>query len=170
MKIKILLITITLFFLHTSSFAQLITFGFVKNCMIYKRKTVTDELAKKHFFIVDKKIESSDEDWLAGSAYYSNQKEPANSGEVRVRSLIEDSKKITEISFIKGLKNDYTNNYKDVYKQMVSFFNNGTTFKSDKFETDVSVFLKNRIYYYAYTKYESAFIVISDSNLKKIYF
>ncbi|MEO6902308.1 MAG: hypothetical protein ABI315_04045 [Bacteroidia bacterium] len=170
MKIKILFFTSILFFVHTRSFAQLMTFGFVKNCMSYKRKTVTDELTKKHFFIVDKKVEDSDEDILEGCTYYSNEKEPANPGEIRVRSLIEPKKKITEISFIKGLKNDYTNNYIDVYKQMVSFFNNGNTFKSNKFKTDVNVFVKNGIYYYAYTKYESAYILISDRDLEKIYF
>jgi hypothetical protein len=170
MKTKILLFTIILFSVHINSFAQLMTFGFVKNCMSYKRETVTDELTKKHFFIVDKKTESSEEDLLAGSTYYSNQKEPTNSGEIRVRSLIEDKKKITEISFIKGLENDYTNNYKDVYKQMVSFFNNGNTFKSAKFKTDVSVFVKNGIYYYAFTKYETAVILISDNPLEKKYF
>lgn len=170
MKTKILLFTIALLFLGMHSFAQLMTFGFVKNCISYERKTVTDELTKKHFFIIDKNVDASDGDFLAGSTFYSNHRDSASSGDIRVRSLIESNKKITEIAFIQGFDNDYTNNYKEIYKQMVSFFNDTHTFKSAKFKTDISLFMKNGIYYYAYTKDESAYILISNSDLEKVYF
>lgn len=170
MKIKILFFASSLFFFHTHSFAQLMTFGFVKNCISYERKTVTDELTKKHFYIMDKNVDASDGDFLSGSTFYSNHRDSANSGDIRVRSLIESNKKITEIAFIKGFYNDYTNNYKDIYKQMVSFFKDTHTFKSAKFKTDISLFMKKGIYYYAYTKGESAYILISDRDLEKVYF
>ena len=170
MNTKILMFTITSMLICSSAFAQLMTFGFVKNCMTYKRETVTNELTKKHFFIVNRRLQEADHKMLVGATYYSNQKEAPAKGEIRVLSLINESEKITEISFIKGSDNDYSDNYKEVFKQMLAFFNNESTFKSSKFKTDVSMFAKDKMYYYAFIHNETPTIVISDRKMEADYF
>jgi len=152
-----------------SSYAQLMTFGFVKNCMSYARTTMTDELNKKHFSIVSRKVESAGNKLLDGATYYSNQKEKTD-GEIRVLSQINDSKKITEISFVTGLQNDYSKNYEEVYNQMVSFFKDEKTFKSDKYNVPVNYFERDKIYYYTYENNKIPTIVISNYKLEKDYF
>jgi hypothetical protein len=147
------------------------TFGFVKNCMTYKRTTVTDELTKKQFFVAERTVQTANNKLLEGATYYSNDKErDATKGEIRVLSLINGDKQITEIDFVSGSKNDYSKNYNDVYDQMVKFFNNEKTFKSAKYKTDVLKFSKDKIVYYVYKNNNTPTIVISNYKIDEEYF
>lgn len=169
MKKHILFLALITIFLSNKSSAQLMSFGFVKNCMSYARTTMTDELNKKHFTIINRKVESTSNKLMEGSTYYSNEKEITN-GEIRVLSQINDSKKITEISFVTGLKNDYSKNFEEVYKQMVSFFKDEKTFKSAKYNVPVNYFEKDKMYYYTFENNKIPTIVISNYKIEKDYF
>ncbi len=146
-------------------------FGFVKNCMTYARTTVTDELNKKHFELIDRNYQKAGNPLLIGASYYSNVKERTDGiGEIAVLSQITGSKQITEISFNSGTKNNYSDNFNDVYKQMVNFFKDERSFKSPKYNVDVNTFVKDKIYYYIYKFKDTPIIVVSNYKLEEDYF
>lgn len=171
MKKKILLFALIAILANNRSFGQLMTFGFVKNCMSYGRSTVTDELKKKQFFIVERQMQAPANKLFDGAAYYSNEKEEDKTkGEIKVLSQINGSKQITEISFINGSKNDFSKNYTEVYNQMVSFFDNEKAFKSSKYKTDVLKYSRDKNYYYVYKFNGIPTIVISNYKIDDDYF
>lgn len=170
MKNKLFLLAFLCVFASTQSFAQLMTFGFIKNCMTYKRSTVTDELKKKQIFLLDRKAPAGNM-LMQDASYYSNEKSgDSTKGEIRVLSLINGSKQITEISFIDGSVNDYSKNYNDMYNQMVSFFNNEKAFKSGRYKTDVLKFSKDKNYYYVYKNGSRPVIVVANYKIDEDYF
>jgi len=167
---KIFLFAILCVFAITRSSAQLMTFGFIKNCMTYQRSTVTDELKKKQIFLLDRKAPAGNM-LMQDAAYYSNEKSgDSTKGEIRVLSLIKGSKQVTEISFIEGSSNDYSKNYDDVYNQIVKFFDNEKAFKSKRYHTDVLKFSKDKIYYYVYKNGSRPVIVIANYKIDEDYF
>jgi hypothetical protein len=169
-KFTCLTIALTLFSI-TTSFAQLIPFGFVRNCMTYQRTTVTDELTKKHFYLLNRNMETVSNPLMKGATYYSNQSDgDVTNGEIRVLSLIDGSKGITEITFFNGEKNNYTKNFEDVYNQMVNFFKDEKSFKSAKYNTTIKYFFRDKTYYYVYTYNNVPSIVISNYKIEKEYF
>jgi hypothetical protein len=170
MKKKILFIALISIFGSARSSAQLMTFGFIKNCMTYERTTVTDELKKKQFFVADRSIDAPTNKLLVGATYYSNNKDrDLSKGEIGVLSQISGSKKITEISFVNG-KNDYSKNETEVHNQMIAFYKNETTFKSPKYKTDVLKYTKDKNFYYVFKNNTVPTIVISNYNIDADYF
>jgi hypothetical protein len=168
MKKKILFIA---FIALTSSFAsygQLMTFGFIKNCMTYARTTMTDELNKKHIVLMDRNVKNAANKLLEGSTYYSNEKD-LSKGEIKVLSQINGPKQITEISFISGT-NDYSKNFNDVYNQMVAFFKDERTFKSSRYKSDIKMFAKDKVYYYTFENNKVPVIVVSNYKIDDDYF
>jgi hypothetical protein len=143
--------------------------GFVKNCMTYNRTAYSNEMFRKHFFMVENSIATAQNNLLVGAMSYSNEKVPAN-GEIKVLSLIKEKQQITEIYFVNGKKNDYTNNYTEIYNQMVSFFNNQLSLKSTKYNVDVVKFTKDGVFYYVYKLKEIPVIVVANYKLDDIYF
>lgn len=169
MKTK-LLFSIFFTILVSSSFAQLMPFGFIRNCMSYARTTTTDELNKKHFTVIDRNAQKVNSKLLEGATYYSNEPDRTPGiGEIAVISQVGDSKQLTEISFINGTKNNYSNNFTDVYNQMVNFFKDERKFKSVKYN-DVGVFSRDKIYYYVFKNKDVPTIVISNFKLEDTYF
>jgi hypothetical protein len=163
-------LTAFLLFFGSSSFAQILPFGFVKNCMTYSRTTVTDELNKKQIKLVDRNYQKANNPLLQGSTYYSNEADRTPGlGEVAVLSKIDGSKQITEISFINGTKNNSTANFDDVYKQMVNFFKDERTFKSPKYN-DVNYFVRDKVYYYVFKVKDVPTIVVSNYKVDEDYF
>jgi hypothetical protein len=156
--------------LGSASYAQLMPFGFVKNCMTYARTTVTDELNKKHIVLIDRNYQKAQNPLLTGATYYSNQTDRTPGiGEIMVLSQINGSKQITEIAFISGTKNSYSDNFDDVYKQMVNFFKDERTFKSPKYN-DVNYFTRDKVYYYVFRVKDVPTIVVSNYKLDEDYF
>jgi hypothetical protein len=169
MKTKILFTAVLIFFC-SFSFAQILPFGFVKNCMSYSRTTVTDELNKKQSKLIDRNYQKANNPIMQGSTYYSNEADRTPGlGEVAVLSKIDGSKQITEISFINGTKNNSTANFDDVYKQMVNFFKDERTFKSPKYN-DVNYFTKDKVYYYVFKVKDVPTIVVSNYKIDEDYF
>ena len=165
---KIILLSIAIISFNNAS-AQLMSLGFVKNCMTYNRTAYTNELFRKHYFTVENAIATAQNNLLIGAMSYSNEKNTAD-GEIKVLSLISDKQKITEIYFVNGPKNDYSKNFTEVYNQMVSFFDNQLVFKSTKYNTDVTKFTKDKVYYYVYKLKEIPVIVVADFKLDEVYF
>ena len=165
---KLIVISIAILSFSAAS-AQLMSLGFVKNCMGYNRTAYENELFKKHYFKVEHAVENPQNALLKEATSYSNEQDAAN-GEIKVLSLITDKQKITEIYFVNGAKNDYSKNFTEVYNQMVSFFNNQTSFKSAKYNVDVTKFTKDKIVYYVYKLKEIMVIVVSDLKLEERYF
>jgi hypothetical protein len=167
-KFNLLIVFITV---SSFSFAQQMPFGFVKNCMSYSRTTVTDELNKKHFALIDRNYQKANNPLLNGATYYSNEPDRTPGlAEVAVLSLIDGSKQITEISFISDSKTDYSKNYDDVYKQMVNFFKDEKSFKSPKYNTNINYFVKDKTYYYTFKVKDTPIIVVSNYKLDEDYF
>jgi hypothetical protein len=165
---KLIVISIAIISFYSAS-AQFMSMGFVKNCIGFNRSAYENELFKKHYFKVEHAVENPQNLLLKGASSYSNEKNATN-GEIKVLSLITDKQKITEIYFVNGPKNDYSKNFTEVYNQMVSFFNNQTSFKSAKYNVDVTTFTKDKISYYVYKMKEIMVIVVSDLKLEETYF
>ena len=169
MKKNLLLIALLAIF-SQATFAQAIPFGFIKNCMSYERTTVTDELNKKHITLIDRDYHKAQNPLLQGAAYYSNEPDRTPGlGEVAVLSQIKGSKKITEVAFISGTKNNSLPNYEDVYKQMVNFFKDERGFKSPVYG-DVNYFERDKAYYYTFKLKDVPMIVVSNYKLEEEYF
>ena len=167
MKNKIVLAILSIL-MYTQASAQSMSLGFVKNCISYKRETYTDELKKKHFILVQDKVETPSNMVLSGASYYSNaSKENTAAGEIKVLSLISEKMKITEITFSSST---YYNNYNVVFKQMVSFFSNQQSFKSKRYKTDVAKFSKDGLFYYAYKNGEIPVILVTNAKIEEQYF
>lgn len=171
MKTKILYLVFISVLASTQSFAQIITFGLVKSCMSYDRQGFTDEFAKKRFYIVEETKQKTNNKLMEGATFYCNEKErDLGIAEIDVLSIIKGDKKITEISFLKGSKHDYTKNYSDLYSQMNSMFNKLPAFQSKKYKAEVTVFTKEKNYYYTYKIKDTPFIVISNYKIDEEYF
>ena len=166
---KIIFILFITIFSYTQSSAQLMSLGFVKNCMTYNRTALTNEMFRKHFFTVENTVATAQNNLLIGAMSYSNEKETAK-GEIKVLSLIKEKQQICEIYFVNGPKNDYSANFAEVYNQMVSFFNNQISFKSTKYNVDVTKFTKDNVYYYVYKLKEIPVIVVANYKLDDLYF
>jgi hypothetical protein len=69
-----------------------------------------------------------------------------------------------------GEKNDYTKNYDDVYNQMVNFFKDEKSFKSEKYKTEIRYFFRDKTYYYTYRYNNVPVIVVSNYKIDKEYF
>lgn len=150
--------------------AQLMSLGFVKNCMTYDRTAYTNELFRKHYFTVENAIQTAQNPLLVGAMSYSNEKVPAN-GEIKVLSLIKGKEQITELYFVNGPKNNYDKNFTEIYNQMVSFFDNQTTFKSTRYaNVEVTKFTKDKVYYYVYKLDKIPVIVVANMKLDETYF
>ncbi len=169
MKHKILLLFVLTVCSYAQASAQLMSLGFIKNCISYKRTTYTDELGKKHFFLLQDNMEMPANALLSGASYYSNTKKEdiTTKGEIKVLSIISDAAKITEITFSNAT---YYNNYNEIFKQMVSFFSNQQTLKSKKYKTDVARFSKDGIFYYAYKNGETPVILVTNGKIEEAYF
>jgi hypothetical protein len=169
MKKTQLIISTLLMLTVSAAQAQLMTFGFVKNCMAYGRTTVTDELTKKQYFVAERQKQNASNALLEGAMYYSNSHD-ASKGEIAVLSQITDKKNITEITFVKGVSGDYSANYTDVFNQMLKFFKNEKHFKSTRYKTDVTWFEADKIYYYSYSSANNFVIVVANYKLEDNYF
>ncbi|MGQ0828747.1 MAG: hypothetical protein ACT4ON_10160 [Bacteroidota bacterium] len=171
MKTKILFFTLISILINNQSFAQIITFGVVKSCMSYERSNFTEELAKKRFYVVEEAVKKTNNKLMEGAIFYCNEKErELGNAEIDVLSVINGAKKITEISFLKGSKHDYGKNYGDIYGQMNSMFNKLPAFQSKKYKTEITVFTKDKNYYYTYKLKDVPIIVISNYKIDEEYF
>jgi hypothetical protein len=169
MKKKILF-SIALILFFGVSFSQTIPFGFIRNSTGFARSTMTDELNKKHFSIVDRKVEGGVNPVMEGATYYSNMKDqdPAQ-GEIRVLSQIKGAKNVVEVSWINGSKNDYSKTYTEVYNAMVNFFKDERSYKNPKYGV-VNTFSRDKVYYYVFKLNNIPMIVASNYKLDEEYF
>ena len=165
---KLFIILFAIALCSTAS-AQLMSLGFIKNCMTYNRTAYENELFRKHYFKTENAVETPQNMLLKGACAYSNEQNKAN-GEIKILSLITDKQQITEIYFVNGAKNDWSKNFTEVYNQMVSFFDNQTSFKSAKYNVDVTKFTKDKVFYYVYKLKEIQVIVVANTKLDETYF
>jgi len=171
MKTKILFSALISILLTTQSFAQIIPFGLLKTCINHERQALTDEMTKKKFYVVEEAVKKTNNKMMEGATFYCNEKErELGNAEIDVLSVINGGKKTIEISFLKGSKHDYTKNYGDLYSQMNSMFNKLPAFQSKKYKTEVSMFTKEKIYYYTYKIKDIPVIVISNYKIDEEYF
>ena len=171
MKTKLVLFAFIAVLTTTQSFAQIIPFTLLKSCNSYDRKGFTDEFAKKKFYIVEESVKKTTNKLMEGGTLYSNEKErDLGIAEINVISVINGTKKITEISFLKGSKHDYTKNYGDLHSQMNSMLTKTASFQSKKYKTEVNTFTKDKVYYYAFKVNEVPYIVVANYKIEEEYF
>lgn len=171
MKTKILLFALISTLAITKSFAQTLPFTFIKNCITFDRQPFTDDMTKKKFYVVEESVKGAKNKAMEGATFYCNEKErELGYAEIDVISLINGTKKITEITFTKGGKHDYAKNFGEIYNQMNSMLTKTTAFQSKKYKTEVTTFTKDKIYYYTYKVGEIPVIVISNYKIDEEYF
>src|SRR5438445_543583 len=171
MKTKLLFLALISILASSRSVAQIIPFGFVKSCMSYDRQGYTDDMTKKHFYVVEESKQKTANKLMEGATFYCNEKErELGNAEIDVLSVINGTKKITEISFLKGSKHDYAKNWGDLYTQMGSMFSKLPAFQSKKYKTEVTAFTKDKMFYYTFKVKDVPFIVISNHKIDEEYF
>ena len=171
MKSKILLFAlISVLALHKLS-SQTLPYTFVKNCITFERAAFTEDMTKKKFYVAEESVKGAKNKLMEGATFYCNEKErELGFAEIHVLSIINGTKKITEISFLKGGKHDYTKNFGEIYNQMNSMLNKTAAFQSKKYKTEVTTFTKNQVYYYTYKVGDVPVIVISTYKIDEEYF
>ena len=171
MKSKTLLIALISLFAISKSFSQTLPFTFIKNSITFERAAFTEDMTKKKFYVVEDATKKTTNKLMEGATFYCNEKErELGFAEIHVLSIINGTKKITEISFLKGGKHDYTKNFGEIYNQMSSMLNKTAAFQSKKYKTEVSTFTKNQVYYYTYKVGDMPVIVISTYKIDEEYF
>jgi len=153
------------------AFAQTIPFTFIKSCTTFERAAFTEDMTKKKYYVVEQAVKNANNKAMEGATSYCNEKErELGNAEIVVLSSIKGDKKIVEITFKKGNKHDYTKNYGEIYNQMLSVLNKTASIQSKKYNTEVSTFTKNGIYYYSYKVGEVPVIVVSSYKIDSEYF
>lgn len=171
MKTQILFFALVSFLATTTSVAQTLPFTFIKNCITFERQAFTDDMTKKKFYVLEESAKKTKNKLMEGATFYCNEKErELGYAEIDVLSLINGTKKIVEISFMKGGKHDYAKNFGEIYNQMNSMLNKTAAFQSKKYKTEVNTFTKNQVYYYTYKVNEMPVIVISNYKIDEEYF
>ena len=171
MKTKILLFALFSVLTISKSIGQTLPFTFIKACGTFERQAFTDDMIKKKFYVAEESVKGAKNKLMEGATFYCNEKErELGFAEIHVLSLINGTKKITEISFLKGGKHDYTKNFGEIYNQMTSMLNKTAPFQSKKYKTEVTTFTKNQVYYYTYKVGEMPVIVISSYKIDEEYF
>jgi hypothetical protein len=128
-------------------------------------------MAKKKFYILEESTKKVTNKLMEGATFYCNEKErELGYAEIDVLSIINGTKKITEITFQKGGKHDYSKNFGEIYNQMSSILNKTAAFQSKKYKTEVTTFTKNQVYYYTYKLNDVPIIVISNYKIDEEYF
>ena len=150
MKTKILLFALIFVLTMNRSIAQTLPFTFIKACATFERSAFTEDMTKKKFYVVEESVKGAKNKLMEGATFYCNEKErELGYAEIDVLSLINGTKKVVEISFKKGGKHDYAKNFGEIFNQMSSMLNKTAPFQSKKYNTEVSTFTKNQIYYYS---------------------
>ena len=171
MKTKTLLFALISFLTINISIGQTLPFTFIKACTTFERAAFTDDMTKKKFYVAEESVKGAKNKLMEGATYYCNEKErELGFAEIHVLSLINGTKKVVEISFLKGGKHYYTKNFGEIYNQMTSMLNKTASFQSKKYNTEVTTFTKNQIYYYTYKVNELPVIVISSYKIDVEYF
>lgn len=171
MKSKILLFALISILATNKTFSQTLPYTFIKNCITFERAAFTEDMTKKKFYVVEESTKKTTNKLMEGATFYCNEKErELGYAEIHVLSIINGTKKITEISFLKGGKHDYAKNFGEIYNQMSSMLNKTAPFQSKKYKTEVTTFTKNQVYYYTYKVNETPFIVISNYKIDEEYF
>jgi hypothetical protein len=170
MKSKILLFAL-ISILAKQSFAQTLPFTFIKSCISFERPVYTADMEKKKFYVVEESAKKTTNKLMEGATFYCNEKErELGNAEIDVLSLINGEKKVTEITFRKGGKHDYTKNFGEIYNQMTSVLNKTAAFQSKKYKTEVTTFTKDKVYYYTYKVNDVPVLVISNYKIEEEYF
>ena len=171
MKTKILFFTLISILITNRLFSQTLPFSFIKSCTTLERAAFTDDMTKKKFHIVEEPTKKTTNKLMEGATFYCNEKErELGFAEIDVLSVINGDKKITEITFKKGGKHDYSKNFGELYNQMTSMLNKTAAFQSKKYKTEVTTFTKNQVYYYTYKVNDVPVIVISNYKIDTEYF
>ncbi len=171
MKTKTLLFALISLLLSTKSFSQTLPYTFVKNCITFERPAFTEDMTKKKFYVAEESVKGAKNKSMEGATFYCNEKErELGYAEIHVLSVINGTKKIVEISFLKGGKHDYAKNFGEIYNQMNSMLNKTAAFQSKKYKTEVNTFTKNQVYYYTYKVNDTPVIVISTYKIDEEYF
>ena len=132
MKTKILLFAFISFLTINKSIGQTLPFTFIKACGTYERQAFTDDMTKKKFYILEESTKKTTNKLMEGATFYCNEKErELGFAEIVVLSQINGTKKITEITFKKGGKHDYTKNFGEIFNQMSSMLNKTAAFHRD---------------------------------------
>ena len=171
MNSKILLFAIISILAANKSFAQTLPYTFIKSCITFERQAFTDDMTKKKFYVLEESATKTKNKLMEGATFYCNEKErELGYAEIHVLSIINGTKKIVEITFLKGGKHDYAKNFGEIYNQMSSMLNKTAAFQSKKYKTEVSTFTKNQVYYYTYKVNDIPVIVISNYKIDEEYF
>ncbi len=171
MKTKILFFALISFWATDKLVAQTLPYTFVKNCITFERAAFTEDMTKKKFYVLEEATTKAKNKLMEGATFYCNEKErELGYAEIDVLSVINGTKKIVEISFLKGGKHDYAKNFGEIFNQMSSMLNKTASFQSKKYKTEVNTFTKNQAYYYTYKVNDVPVIVISNYKIDEEYF
>lgn len=150
--------------------SQTLKYEFIKNCLIYTETEIISDLTARNFNFVSKETVNLGDPLINRSDYYTSKKEGSNdTAEVAVFiNKRKSSKKSVVFSFV---ETDAFANYNMLENKIIAGLKKEGTFKSDKFDADVTKYSFDDNYFYYLFKDEFIwYIIVSNFKLEEHYF
>lgn len=168
-KREVILFLFVVLFQFESS-AQTLKYEFIKNCLIYTEIEVISDLTARNFNFVTKETVNLGDPLINRSDYYTSKKEGStDTAEVAVFiNKRKSSKKSVVFSFV---ETQAFSNYNTIESKIIAGLKSEGTFKSDKFDADVTKYsFDDKYYYYLFKDDFIWYIIVSNYKLEESYF
>lgn len=170
MKKRAVIIIFLAGLLQFRSSSQTLKYEFIKNCLIYTETEIIADLTARNFNFVAKDYVNLGDPLINRSDYYTSKKEGSNdTAEVAVFiNKRKNSKKSVVFSFV---ETQAFANYNMLESKIIAGLKNEGTFKSDKFDSDVTKYsFEDKYYYYLFKDDFIWYITVSNFKLEDYYF
>ncbi|MBP7808374.1 MAG: hypothetical protein KA163_03690 [Bacteroidia bacterium] len=155
--------------LHFISPAQTLKYEFIKNCLTYQDIEIITDLTARNFNFVAKDHINLGDPLINRSDYYSSKKENStDTAEIAVFiNKRKSSKKSVVFSFV---ETQAFANYNAIEAKIQSNLKKEASFKSDKFDADVTKYSFDKYFYYLFKDDYMWYIITSNYDLEEKYF
>ena len=149
--------------------AQSLKYEFVKNCLIYTETEVIADLTARNFNFVTKDYVNLGDVLISRSDYYTSKKPNSNdTAEIAVFiNKRKNSKKSVVFSFV---ETEAFANYNALESRIQASLTKEASFKSDKFDADVTKYSFEKNFYYLFKDDFIWYIIVSNFPLEEYYF
>ncbi len=157
-------------FLRFTSNGQTLKYEFIKNCLIYTETEIIADLTARNFNFVTKDHSNLGDPLINRSDYYTSRKEGStDTAEVAVFiNKRKSSKKSVVFSFV---ETEAFANYNMLEGKIIAGLKKEISFKSDKFDADVTKYsFDDKYFYYLFKDEFMWYIIVSNFSLEEYYF
>lgn len=169
MKIKTTIFFCLTVLITSITEAQTLKYEFVKNCLIYTDTEIISDLTARNFNFVAKDYVNLGDNLISRSDYYTSKKQNSNdTAEIAVFiNKRKSSKKSVVFSFV---ETEAFANYNMLESRIQGSLKSEGTFKSDKFDTDVTKYSSDKNSFYLFKDDYIWYIIVTNFPLEEYYF